>query len=122
LYNDQPLTETLQYNFLGTIKDHKGCFKSGIQELSKKGLKVLFSMRKIFSNFEQLPVNLSCKLFIIVKFGIWRIIFQYTDSALIRADKNNKTCDTLSLEDKTSYEKIHTRYCKTILGLKKNVM
>ena len=118
LYNDQPL----QYNVLGTIIDHKGCFKSGIQELSKKGLKVLFSMRKIFSNFEQLPVNLSCKLFIIVKFGIWRIIFQYTDSALIRADKNNKTCDTLSLEDKTSYEKIHTRYCKTILGLKKNVM
>ena len=37
--------------------------------------------------------------------------------ALIRADKNNKTCGTLSLEDKTSYEKIHTRYCKTILGL-----
>ena len=35
LYNDQPLTETLQYNF-------KGCFKSGIQELSKKGLKVYF--------------------------------------------------------------------------------
>jgi hypothetical protein len=39
--------------------------------------------------------------------------------ALIGADKNNKTCDTLSFEDKTSYEKIHTRYCKTILGLKK---
>ena len=40
--------------------------------------------------------------------------------ALIRADKNNKICDTLSLEDKISYEKIHTiyRYCKTILGLK----
>ena len=37
LYNDQPLTETLQYNFLGTTIDHKGCFKSGIQELSKKG-------------------------------------------------------------------------------------
>jgi hypothetical protein len=37
LYNDQPL----QYNVLGTIIDHKGCFKSGIQELSKKGLKVL---------------------------------------------------------------------------------
>jgi hypothetical protein len=27
LYNDQPLTETIQYNFLGTIIDHKGCFK-----------------------------------------------------------------------------------------------
>lgn len=125
LYNDQPLTETLQYNFLGTIIDHKGCFKSGIQELSKKGLKVLFSMRKIFSNFEQLPVNLSCKLFdtllrpiLTYNCEIWYMEdYLPIYRALIRADKNNKTCDTLSLEDKTSYEKIHTRNCKTILGL-----
>ena len=27
------------------------------------GLQVLFSLRKLFSNFEHLPVNLSCKLF-----------------------------------------------------------
>ena len=125
LYNDQPLTETLQCNFLGTIIDHKGCFKSGIQELSKKGLKVLFSMRKIFSNFEQLPVNLSCTLFdtllrpiLTYNCEIWYMEdYLPIYRALIRADKNNKTCDTLSLEDKTSYEKIHTRYCKTILGL-----
>jgi hypothetical protein len=127
LYNDQPLTETLQYNFLGTIIDHKGCFKSAIQELSKKGLKVLFSKRKIFSNFEQLPVNLSCKLFdtllrpiLTYNCEIWYMEdYLPTYRALIRADKNNKTWDILSLEDKTSYEKLHTRYCKTILGLKK---
>jgi hypothetical protein len=95
LYNDQPLTETLQYNFLGTIIDHKGCFKSSIQELSKKGLKVLFSMRKIFLNFEQLPVNLSCKLFdtllrpiLTYNCEIWYIEdYLPIYRALIRADK-----------------------------------
>jgi hypothetical protein len=39
--------------------------------------------------------------------------------AIIRAEKNNKTCDKLSFDYKTSYEKIHTKYCKIILGLKK---
>ena len=39
--------------------------------------------------------------------------------AILRAEKNNKTCDKLSFDYKTSYEKIHTKYCKIILGLKK---
>ena len=55
-YEHKPLTETKEYNFLGTVIDHKGCFKREIQELSKKVLKVLFSLRKLFSNFEQLPL------------------------------------------------------------------
>ena len=37
----------------------------------------------------------------------------------LRAEKNNKTRDKLSFDYKTSYEKIHTKYCKIILGLKK---
>jgi hypothetical protein len=43
--------ETKENNFLGTVIDPKVCFKRGIQELSKKGLKVLSSLRKHFSNF-----------------------------------------------------------------------
>jgi hypothetical protein len=39
--------------------------------------------------------------------------------AILRAEKNNKTCDKLSFDYKTSYEKINTKYCKIILGLKK---
>jgi hypothetical protein len=39
--------------------------------------------------------------------------------AILRAEKNNKTCDKLSFDYKTSYGKIHTKYCKIILGLKK---
>jgi hypothetical protein len=37
--------------------------------------------------------------------------------AILRAEKNNKTCDKLSFDYKTSCEKIHTKYCKIILGL-----
>ena len=37
-YEHKPLTETKEYNFLGTVIDHNGCFKRGIQELSKKKL------------------------------------------------------------------------------------
>jgi hypothetical protein len=40
--------------------------------------------------------------------------------AILRADKNNQTCDKLSFDYKTSYEKNHTKSsCKIILGLKK---
>jgi hypothetical protein len=60
----KPLKEVKEYNYLGNTIDYKGNFKRCIQELAKKGLKkVLFSLRKLFSNFEHLPVNLSCKLF-----------------------------------------------------------
>ena len=43
---NQPLTVTHEYNFLGNIIDNKGNFKRFIQELSKKGLKVLFALKK----------------------------------------------------------------------------
>ena len=36
------------------------------------------------------------------------------------SDQNSGcVCDTLSLEDKFCYEKIHNKFCKYILGLKK---
>ena len=39
-YKNVLLTETKEYNFLGNVID----FKEATQELSKKGLKVLFSL------------------------------------------------------------------------------
>ena len=127
-YDHKPLTETKEYNFLGTVIDHKGCFKRGIQELSKKGLKVLFSLRKLFSNFEQLPVNLSCILFdtLIRPILSYHCEIWYMDEylplyrAILRATRNNTVCDTLALQEKSLYKKIHTKYCKTVLGLKRN--
>ena len=126
-YDNHPLEEVKEYNFLGTIIDHKGSLHKGIQELSKKGLKVIFSLRKIFNNFTQLPVNLSCKLFdtlvrpiLCFNSEIW-FMDDYLPSyrAMLRAIKNNISCDTLALQEKSVYEKVHTRYCKTVLGLNK---
>jgi hypothetical protein len=41
------LAEIKEYNFLGNIIDNKGRFKRSVQELSKKGLKAFFSLKKI---------------------------------------------------------------------------
>ena len=126
-YDNKPLIEVSEYNFLGTVIDYKGNFKRCCQELTKKGLKVLFSLRKLFSNFQHLPVNLSCKLFdtlirpvLNYNSEIWYMDdYLPTYRAILRAEKNNKFCDILSFDNKTSYEKIHTKFCKIILGLKK---
>ena len=50
-YEHKPLTETKEYNLLGTVIDHKGCFKRGIQELSKKGFKGFIFFAKTFLKF-----------------------------------------------------------------------
>ena len=129
-YDNHPLEEVKEYNFLGTIIDHKGSLKKGIQELSKKGLKVIFSLRKLFSNFTNLPINLSCKLFdtlirpiLCFNCEVW-FMDDYLSiyRAMIRAVKNNANnlCDSLALQEKSAYEKVHTRYCKAILGLNKS--
>jgi hypothetical protein len=50
-YDHKPLTETKEYNFLGTVIDHKGCFKRGIQELSKKRFKSFIFFAKTVLKF-----------------------------------------------------------------------
>ena len=40
-YKNVPLIETKEYIFLGNVIHYKGNFKRAIQELTKKGLKVL---------------------------------------------------------------------------------
>ena len=126
-YKNFPLSETKEYNFLGNIINYKGKFKSAIQELSKKGLKVLFSLRSRFSNFETIPVNLSIKLFdvlirpiLLYNSEIWFMEDYFSIfKALKRSTQHGSVCDTLSLEEKFNYEKVHNKYCKSILGFKK---
>ena len=52
-----------------------------------------------------------------MKFGLWMTIFlsveQYSDQNRVVLS------DTLPLEDKFCYEKIHNKFCKYILCLKK---
>ena len=127
-FEEKSLTQVNEYNFLGTVIDSKGTFKRGEQELAKKGVKVLFTTQKFMSNFNNIPTELSCKLFDI----LIRPILTYNSEvwfmdtylpvyrALNRAEKNNyRTRDLSSLEEKSGVEKVHFKFCKIILGLKR---
>jgi hypothetical protein len=50
-----------------------------------------------------------------VKFGLWMTISR----AISRSEQSGSVCDTWSLEDTFCYEKIHNKFYKYILGLKK---
>lgn len=95
--------------------------------MSKKGLKSIFALRSRFSNFQSIPVNLSCKLFdvlirpiLLYNCEVW-FMEEYLPivRAKERASKNGNNCDSINIADRSSFEKIHSRYCKSILGLKK---
>ena len=98
-----------------------------MQERSKKGLKPVFSLRKYMSNFKHVPVNVSCKLFdtlirpiILYNSEVWFMDEYYSVfQSIKRARSNGSTCDTLSLADRYAFEKIHIRFCKCILGIRK---
>ena len=95
--------------------------------MTKKGLKVLFALRSRFVNFQSIPITLSCKLFDILvrpvllhNSEIWFMDdYLYIFRVLNRWNKNNTFCDTPYLEEKFQYEKIHNKFCKSALGLKK---
>ena len=45
--------------------------------------------------------------------------FQSAFRASNRAAVNNTFCDTLALAEKHPFEKVHSKFCKAVLGLKK---
>ena len=126
-YKNLPLDETKEYNFLGNIIDFRGNFKITVQELTKKGLKALFALKSRFSNFQSIPVNLSLKLFdmlirpiLLYNSEIWFMENYFNIiKSVKRAEQHDSVCDILSLEDKFSFEIVHNRYCKSVLGLKR---
>ena len=126
LFNNKFLTEVKDFKFRETI-NYRGNFTKTTEELSKKGIKVLFSLRKYMSNFNFVPTNLSCKLFntlirpiLTHNSEIWFMDnFQSAFMASNRAAVNNTFCDTLALAEKYPFEKVHSKFCKAVLGLKK---
>ena len=127
-YNNQLLLEVKEYIFLGNIINFKGSFKTSIQELTKRDWKSLFALKSRFSNFQTLSVNLLCKLCDIL---IWPVVLYNCEvwfpeeylpvlRATDRANRNRTICDLLSFEEKKSYEQVHNKNCKAILGINKS--
>ena len=126
-FNNVSILETKEYNFLGNIIDYKGTFKKTVQELAKKSLKVLFSLKNQFMNFRSIPVNLSTKLFdtlirpiLLYNSEIW-LMEDYSTvlNSVSRSVRNGSFCDILALEDRFIFENIHNKFCKSVLGLRK---
>jgi hypothetical protein len=107
-----------EYTFLGNTIDRKGRFKRSTQELSKKGVKTFFSLKKYMSNFQHVPVDLSCKLFdssnrpiILYNSEIWFMEEYFSVfKAKNRARIHETSCDILSLIDRFSMEKVHHKF------------
>ena len=79
------------------------------------------------SDFQHVPVDLSCKLFdtllrpiLLYNSEIWFMDdYMSVLRSIERSEKNGTSCDKLHLEEKFSYEKVHNKYCKAVLGLRK---
>ena len=125
IYNRNELSEVTDFKFLGNIINSRGNFTKTSEELSKKGIKVLFLLRNYMSNFNFVPIGLSCKLFdtlirpiLTYNSEIWFMDnFITTFRASERANKNNTYCDVLSLAEKYPFEKVHSKFCKAVLGI-----
>jgi hypothetical protein len=79
-YENKPLKEVKEYNYLGNTIDSKGNSKRYIQEIDKKGLKVLFSLSTFRVNYLTLLLDQSYN--ITVKYGTWTIIYLYIEPCL----------------------------------------
>jgi hypothetical protein len=76
----------------------------------KKGLKAFFSLKKYFSEFLHVPVELSCKLFdsiILINSEIcYMEDYYYIYKAENRSKAHGSNCDKLSFVDRFSFEKL----------------
>jgi hypothetical protein len=96
-------------------------------ELSKKGVKVLFSIFKYMylSPLERVSIEIYKKLFeslvLMYNSEIWYMDFHEKISNVFNRAQNNdlNNFDMLSFIDKSPTEKINLRFCKYVLGLSK---
>ena len=102
-YKNLSLVEVKEHNFLGNIIYNKGRFKRSAQELSTKGLKAFFSLKKKYLS-EFVPVELSCKLFdslirpiILYNSEIWYMEdYYYIYKAENRSKAHGSNCDKIT--------------------------
>jgi hypothetical protein len=107
------------------IIDNKGRFKRSAHELSIKGLEAFFSLKKYLSEFLHVPVELSCKLvdslirpIILYNSEIWYMEdYYYIYKSENRSKAHGSNCGKLSFVDRFSFEKLHHKFCKAVLGI-----
>ncbi len=127
MYRNLELERVKEFKFLGNVISQNGNFTSSSEILSKKALKVLYSIKSYTSNVNELPLNVSTHLFdslvrpiLTYNCEIWNMdVYKPFYNASCRAKKNNSQVDELTFIDKRPADKIHNKFCKFILGVKK---
>lgn len=87
----------------------------------------MYSIKSYTSGLNELPANLSVHLFdslvrhiLTYICEIWYVdVYKLYYNAIARARKNNSPLDKLSFIDKSPPEKIHNKFCKFTLEIKK---
>ena len=127
-YKKDVLEQVKEFKFLGNMISKNGNLVPAAQALSKKALKVMYAIKTYTNSLNEIPPNLSSHLFDslvrpILTFNceIWYMdIYRSFFNSSIRASSTNKTVDELSYIDKSPVERVHTKFTKFTLGLKKS--
>ena len=95
------INSTNEYKYLGNIINSSGKLLPSIKDLSNKGLKALFAIKKYSQDIQPFPVKAQCKLFdsLVKPILTYNSEIRYMDlyekllSAKTRADTNGKHFD-----------------------------
>ena len=127
-FNDVMIQNVCEYTFLGCLLKSNGNLKHSLDDLAKKARKVLFLLREKSVSMGNFPIKVFNNLFdkLIRPILTYNSEISFMDYHLSlyraknRAAKNNREVDQISFIDKTSFEKVHLNFCKSVLGTKKS--
>ena len=120
-YGEKTLENVQEFKYLGIIIKSSGIFSKGISELSNKALKVLFMIKRKFQSSFIFP-TLQIRLFDACVKPILLYCCELWSPYSININKILSSTSTYYLEE--SYEdflpeKIHTKFCKFLIGVNK---
>ena len=121
------LENVKEFKYLGCMLSSNGNLNNSSLDLSKKASKVLFSIKSYTADHGNVPVKVACNLFdtLVKPILTYNSEITFMDNYLKlfrakqRAEKSESVIDILSFVDKTSIEKVHLRFCKSTLGVKR---
>ena len=127
-YKNENIENVTEYKFLGILIKCNGNLSYSTDDLAKKAWKVLFSIKSYMGSLNNIPVQVACNLFdnMVKPILTYNSEITFMDTYLSlyraknRANKSRKDIDSLQIIDKNPMEKLHLKFCKFILGMKRN--
>ena len=127
-FKNENIENVFEYPYLGMLINSNGSLKQSTAELTKKGKKVLFTIKSYTKSLNNLPINVANNLFdtLVKPIITYNSEIAYLDSyntyfkAKKRALNSGKDVDPFNFIDKTTIENLHLGYCKYALGINKS--